>query len=897
MNTASPDLYDDSPEFDSTHVESGAFDLQHYLRILRKYKWPITLFTAVLTALAAYYAFTATPIYRATSTLLIEQQQINMPTLEELYGLDKENSDYYQTQFELLKSRNLAQQVIERLDLWEDPELYRIKPQNPADNSSERTSTVDGSAGTSGVLSTVTGWVDQALGKTTDAVESDAPVGAEPVASTNSPAVAAESAGVPDLFDPSVLPPGVSAQDAAFAALEGVDDFTQNRIALAPEKELVVNNFISSLTISPVRKTKLVNISFDSADPVLAARIANTVGDEYIKSYLDARLERTASASDWLREQLGKLEIDRDEAEGRLIAYKEDNGLVDVEGSVGRLNEQEILLLTAEVTQARSELASAESVFREVQRLRAQPDLLESIPAVQADPLVQRTKIDQGAVQRELDELLSRYGERHPNVVDRQSELASVSATLTGHVNRVVGSLAQDAEFARQRVAEIEAKRLTGRAEIAAIGTKTFELESLEREVDAKRDIYNQFFNRLTEAQSAEGLEVPNARVSDFARPPVNPVKPNKQLLIALAALGSLFLSMLMAFLYEAMDDTVKGTNDVEQRLGVRLLGILPLVKGGMLKRKRDLPLDPSTIEDKRGTFGEAVNTARTALCLEDGTGARKVIVVTSSVPGEGKSTASINLAYSFGQLERVLLIDCDMRRPTIAKAANLDRNSSGLSNLIGRNTPARECIWQGQFGGSVDVLPSGPLPDQPLELLSSRRFERTLEELSKHYDRIIIDSAPTQAVSDALVLSRYADSVVYVVKSHDTSMDLVRRGLQRLREAGSHVSGILMTQVDVEKLTSYGGDYYYQGYYDYYGYTEKGESRQRDSGRIRLTQAELIAIKRDDDFDLGLGAVPNEVSKPARVHASSVRSMPTGSTARERPAKQRFAGGDLDIL
>jgi len=384
------------------------------------------------------------------------------------------------------------------------------------------------------------------------------------------------------------------------------------------------------------------------------------------------------------------------------------------------------------------------------------------------------------------------------------------------------------------------------------LGTKKFELDALEREVATNQDIYDTFFNRMSEARSADGLETANARISDFAVAPTGPIKPKKQLIIALAALASLVLSMLMAFLYEQMDDTIKGTNDIEGKLGVKLLGILPLVKTGVFGKGQALPLNPTEIPDKKGTFAEAISTARTAICMEDGEAGRKIIMVTSSIPGEGKSTASINLAHSLAQLERVLLVDCDMRRPTIAKAAGLDKNAPGLSSLITNTASARHCIVRGAFGGAVDVLPSGPIPDQPLELLSSKRFEKILEQLGHYYDRILIDSAPTQAVSDALVLSKHCDALVYAVKSHDTSLELVKRGLMRLRQVNAPIAGVLITQVDIDKITAYGGDYYYQGYYDYYGYTENGNAKQ--PGKLRLTQEELISIKNDDaDVNLDL--------------------------------------------
>ncbi len=870
--------------------DSGSFseqlDLQHYLRILRKHKWPIVLFTAAVTGLAAYYAFTATPIYRATSTLLIEEQKANVVSIEELYGIDSENADYYETQFQLLRSRALAQRVVEKLNLWDDPELSsaaRLASEQAAAAASQ-TSAAPQSIGQrlTGMLSSV------GLGsETAEVVEGGSAIADSSAAVTESTV----------LTDAAVAPASLTSADIA-----------SDGEMLSPDQERVIANFMGRVSIAPVRKTKLVNIGYESADPVLAARVSNTIGEEYIQSFLDAKLELTTTASTWLTERLGELKADLDAAEDRLIAFQQENDLVDVEGSVGRLNEQQLLLDTAELTQARSELAVAQDVYNDVQALRGNPELLETIPAVQADPLVQTTKIAQGTVQRELDELLNRYGERHPRVLDAKSELASLEGTLEGHINRVAGTIAKDYQLAQQRVASINAKLASGRSDIQLIGNKKFELDALQREVETKQGVYDQYFSRMTEAKSADGLETANARISDFARVPVSPVKPKKQLIVALAALASLVLSMLMAFLYETMDDTIKSTNDIEGKLNQKLLGILPLVKAGLLKRAHDLPLNPEEIPDKKGTFAEAVNTVRTALTLDDGATPRKVIVVTSSVPGEGKSTASINIAYSLGQLERVLLIDCDMRRPTVAKAAGMDKNVDGLSNLIAQTATAQQCIKRGAFGGNIDILPSGPIPDQPLELLSSKRFERIVAELGRYYDRIVIDSAPTQAVSDALVLSRLADGVVYAVKSHDTSIELVRRGLTRLQQANAPIAGVLITQVDIDKITSYGGDYYYQGYYDYYGYTDKGERKKRP-GKIKLTQEELLAIRNDEgEVNLGLDAVYGggagaRQSRGASVDAQDqvVRARPATSRAEnsrtERVSARTRFEDDLDIL
>ncbi len=811
---------------------SGSFteqlDLQHYLRILRKYKIPITLFTAAVTALAAYYAYTATPQYSSTSTLLIESQGTNVPSIEELIGGDTESQDYYQTQFEILRSRALATRVVNEMGLWNHPEL---SPQARVD----LTRVAAAERGVLGEAPEAAGGLQGVLAKVTNIFS-----GTDPIPEST-----------------TVVETGTEAFVAPAQSVDLDEDLTG-------DQQSVVNGFMGRLSVSPVRRTKLVKISYMSADPDFAAKVANTVGQQYIESYLDAKLERTETAATFLTKRLGELKNTLDGSKARLIAFKEANGLVDVDGSVGRLNEQQLLLATAELAEARSELSRQRSIYNEVQSLRGRTDLLESIPAIQADPLVQRTKIDQGQAQRQLDELLNRYGERHPRVVDAKSQLATLNLNLEGQVGRVVGAIASDYQLAQSRVGAIEAKLSTGKQEIQAIGSKKFELDELQNEVDTNQSIYDAFYNQITQAKSADGLESANARISDYAVASGHPVKPKKQLIIALAALASLILSMLMAFLYEQMDDTIKSTGDVETKLGQRMLGIIPLIKSGILNQDDSRPVNPALLaesaQELKGKkkesihkFFEAVDTARTAICLADGDEDRKVIMVTSSKPGEGKSTTSLNLAYSLSKIERVLLIDCDLRKPTVAKSVIADAKrramQPGLSELIAGTAQAKQCIIRGAFDQHLDVLPAGQLPERPLELISSAKFRNIIKSLSNHYDRIVLDCAPIQAVSDAMVLSKVSDAVVYCVEAQETSIDLVKRGVDRLRSVDAVIAGILVTQVDVDKIVSYGGDYYYQGMYDYYGYSEKdsGKDGKKGRGKLRLTQSQLQDIQNDD--------------------------------------------------
>lgn len=789
--------------------------LEHYLFVLRKYLKPITLFTAVVCCLAAFYAFSVTPVYRASATLLLGEQTPNIVSIDELYGADSDDADYFATQLQLLQSRALAQRVITKLDLWHEPEFSDF------DTGADTTVPKDTAPEDSVVLN-----LTSRLERLLDFLHN---FENRPSATLPTPS---------DAVDPNVT--------------TATDTLYSERF-----EEQVVSEFLERLNIAAVGATTLVRISYESRNPELATNIANTVGEQFIENFLDSRRELNNSASTWLSVRLGELKADLEAAEDRLVSFQRANDLVDIQGDVGRLNDQQLLLDTTELSRARNQLDSARSLYNSVQQLRGTPELLETIPAVQADALVQRTKIEQGNVQRALDELLTRYGDRHPRVLDAKSELASISATLNRHLNRVADTITKDFEIARERVASVESKISEARSGAQLLGDKRFELESLQREVDSKRRVYDQYFTRLTETASQEGLETANAQFADVARIPLDPVKPRKAVIIAAATIGALLLSVLIAFLRETLDKTIKGTREVETELGVELLGVLPKIKRSFLKRKSDSPLSPDTFKDHQGKFGEAVNTIRTALSIDESSTPPKVIVVTSSVRGEGKSTSSLHIAQSLGQLERVLLIDCDLRRPSIARALGLKKSGPGLTSLISRATTAQRCVSRGVLGPNVDILPSGRLPDQPLELLSSKRFARIVAEASKHYDRVVIDSAPIQAVSDALVLCQLADAVVYVVKSHETPIELARRGLERLRRVGAPIKGVLVSQVDLDKVKTYSGNYSYQGYHDSYGFYKDDKERKSSRSRMKLDSKEAISNLMDEQkLDLGFDSL-----------------------------------------
>jgi capsular exopolysaccharide synthesis family protein len=352
----------------------------------------------------------------------------------------------------------------------------------------------------------------------------------------------------------------------------------------------------------------------------------------------------------------------------------------------------------------------------------------------------------------------------------------------------------------------------SNKAQIQKISRKEFEVRELQREVEANRTLYDTFMTRLKETSATSDLETANARVVDPAVVPNAPIRPMKGLVVALSGILALVGGAGITLLLQILNNTFKSIEEVESKLNLPVLGILPLVKN---KQRSQIAHLFSSNEDK--SFSESIRTIRTGVVLAGMNDPHRILVVTSSLPGEGKSTVAANLAYAFGQMERVLLVDADLRRPTLAKNFKFPVGTRGLANLIAGTAKLEECIKSIE---GIDMLCAGAVPPNPLELLSSERFAQLIEQLKSHYDRVIIDSPPTQAVSDATILATHADALIYVIKSEATSTVLAKHGVGQLLQSNSPVTGVVLNQVDVKRAQKNG--YHYGGYYDYYGYTSQ---------------------------------------------------------------------------
>ncbi|MDF9393279.1 MULTISPECIES: GumC family protein [Methylococcus] len=801
----SPIVQSNFPQVVNPPYEGGGYqadeeelDLRRYWNVIRRHLWGILGLAGSVSVLTFLILLSITPIYRATATLIIEPKEQKVVSVEELYGIDTKSKEYYLTQAEILKSRAIARKVVEALQLGSNPEFIDEEE-------------------------------DVAEGR-----EEIGPVG--PYGPQIPTQVVGEGA--------STEPEGNS-EDADLGGWKSWLDwqawwpFVASVSSMSVDEkgdplDAVTDKFLERLTVIPVRNTQLVQISFDAASPELAMRVANAVCDAYIDINLDARSEGTQLASKWLAARLEGLRQKLAESERRLQAYLESQNLVDLQGrawrgeadagasGVSSLSASQLSDLNVRYIEARKARLEAETLYSQIANLGgAVPENIESMPAIYGDETIRKLKQQEHEALTRVNELASRYGEQHPERVTAETHLESVRAALKKQIASVAARLKQQIAAAYANENALASQIDSIKNELQGIARKESVYRELQREVQSNRELYDMFFKRLKETSEAGDLQPSNARVVDAAILPKFPVKPNKKLGVVIAFLLSLMAGIGLAFLLDFMDKSFRSSEEVEQKLGLPLLGLVPLVTQ---KQKQGAKDDISRVflDDPRGNFAESVRTIRTGIMLSALDDPRMSILVTSSVPGEGKSSISMSLAYALAQLNsRVLVVEADLRRPNLAKRCGLSAKMPGLSNLVAQTATLEECIHHYE-AGNIDLMPAGIVPPNPLELLSSHRFAEAMTELESEYDAIILDAPPMQPVSDALALSRLVRSVIYVVQAEKTPVHMARSGIDRLRKVRAPVTGVVLSQLNLEKSRRGYSSYYYSDYY-YGSYKQEG--------------------------------------------------------------------------
>lgn len=560
------------------------------------------------------------------------------------------------------------------------------------------------------------------------------------------------------------------------------------------------------LSVEPVRLSQLVRIGFESPDPALAARVANAIAEAYIRADLDARLRMTQTASTWLGEQLEQLRSKLEASERRLQAYRDSAGLVSSRGSAEGGNARQLEELSQRLVQARVARAQVEQVYAQ---LRAGTADRMNVPTVFNNPSVARAREAEGAAQRKLAEVRQRVGSSHPAYLSAVAELEAARADHHRQTDAVVASVEREYEVAKGTERALEAGIARARGQIQDINRKQMDLDTLEREAATDRQLYQTFLARVKETSATADFHTPVARIVDPAVEPLRPSKPPKGQLVALVLLASTLLSGTLTVWWERRRTLVRASDDVEPMLGAPLLAAVPRVARAQRGR-----LGRAVAEDRNSLFAESVRTALTGVQLSLLDVRCPIVAFASTVPGEGKSTIAVNFAIEQARTRRVLLVDADLRRPSVARLLELPGDAPGFTDVL-RGEPSGRCVRH-LADLNLHVLAAGALPESPLDLLTNPRLAQSLDALRGPFDLIVLDTPPIELVSDALLLARHVDGVVYVVKAADTPVAMIRRGLSRLRSAGVPILGVVLNAHDFDRAGRYYGDTAAHIRYDY---------------------------------------------------------------------------------
>lgn len=722
--------------------DEDAIDLHHLWLVIRHNLWGILGLCLVVSLLTTLWVMRISPVYRASTTIMIESQEAKTVSIEEVYGQPPGIREYFLTQFEIIKNRDIAEMVADELDLWNNP-LFA-----PALRTADSGEDDSGLA----IRKWLSGFDATAMGKQGSAV----------------------------------------------------DDEERRKAA-------VINRFMSQLTVEPVEFTQLVVVSFESTDRRLAAEIVNTLARVYIQSQLDAKLQSTREAGNWLTGRLQDLKSKLDASQQALQSYRDREEILDMAGGQ-TVDAQELNELTTRLGEARRVRIGAENVYRELGGSSAYSvEQLMQMPVVLQHPLVQNLAQNHTAAQQEVANLAKRYGPEHPKMMAATTREESAEHELKQQVMQVAAGIEKEYRVAERNEQNLVQQLAAVKDEVATSNRKQFRLRELEQQVEADQRLYEMFFNRAKETSETLGFQSAHARVVERATPPISPIKPNKRNIVLIAFLISALVGVGLAILRDMLDNTLKSPDEVIERLGAPLLGVLPDIK----VPKGSFGPYLGYLEDTQSAFAESIRSVRTGLMLTGLENPHRVTVVTSTNPGEGKSTVAINLAAALAQMENVLLIDADLRRPSVATAFKLPSGTPGLSNVLALSAQLQDCVQSTDAG--FDVLPAGILPPNPQEMLATAQFRNLVLELAQQYDRIVIDSAPINAVSDSLILATVADSLVYVAKADETPLKLVLKSINLIKHSNLPLTGVVLNRLDTKKQRAYGKGSYY-GAYDAYG-------------------------------------------------------------------------------
>ncbi len=574
----------------------------------------------------------------------------------------------------------------------------------------------------------------------------------------------------------------------------------------------LTNTFLSKLTVSQIKRSQVINIAVESEDPKLAAKIANEVADKYIVGQLQAKFDATKKATDWLNDQLGELKEKLESSERAVENYRKSHDLVEVSKGTG-LTQQQLSEINSQLIIARAQRAEAEAKYQQVESILRSGREIDSVSEVLNSSLIATLRSQESEVQRKYSEMLVEYGARHPRMIQMQAELTDVKNKIDSEVKKIAAGLRHSLDVAHAREDSLSTSLKQMETKTSGNNQAEVDLHALEREATANKALFETFLGRFKETASTQGIEQADARVISFAEVPLLASFPKKNLMISVSIIGALFFGVFLIFVLEMLHPGIRSPEQVQELFNMATLGIVPKVV--------DIKVAPHQylLDKPHSSLAEAINTLRISLSLLNPDTDVKTVLVTSSVPGEGKSTLCSLLArHSAAAGKKVVLIDCDLRRPTIGKIFNIDKTTLGLTDLLMNHDLSINDLLVNDPATGMKILTRGHSAFvNPSDLFASHRMKSIIDNLYKDYDLIILDSAPIMAVPDTRIIAKLADKTLFVLNWDDTPKKVVASALSILnKDDKSNVAGIVLQKVNLEQYGRYGyGD---SGYYYSYG-------------------------------------------------------------------------------
>jgi len=579
----------------------------------------------------------------------------------------------------------------------------------------------------------------------------------------------------------------------------------------AEKDTILINRFLKKLKVEPIRNSRLVKIHFDSNFPDLSARVPDELAAAYLQQTLEARFNATEQARDWLTKQLEDLKAKVERAEEALQAFGSKHDIISLEEKenviIQRLNELNEIL-----TKAEAERMGKEALYKQTKDRH-----FDSLPSILENKLIMDLKQVSIQIEAQYMKLSETFKPDYPEMVRLKTQMETIQKRLNNETEKIIASIKNDYESSLRRESLLRQSFEQQKARVMTMKEKAIQYNILKREADTNKELYKGLLQRMKEAGVSAGIMASNIQVVDKAELPTNPYKPNKRLNLILATVVGLFLGVGLAFFFEYLDNTIKTPEDVEQLIRLPSFGMVPDISSHrrrQLEKGATYPVELITHAHPKSMLSEAYRNIRTSILLSFSERPPKRIAITSPNPSEGKTTTAINTAIALSQTgASVIIIDTDLRKPRIHKIFT-EENGVGLSNFLSGNAGLEAIIKKTEIP-NLYYIPSGPIPPNPSELISSNLFKSMLQSLDERFDHLVFDSPPVLGFADSIILSKFVDGMILVTTGGKTPRETLQRAKGMLLQVNAKILGVVINRVNIER-SEYG--YYYYRYHYYYG-------------------------------------------------------------------------------